>query len=100
MPLKIINPFNNQPLGLVGDSLVDDEGTCFPLIKGAFRFVGLENYTNNFGLQWHVFRKTQLDHEFGAKELKSSTAPVDYIRLNIFPDGGISRLRIWGRPSK
>jgi len=39
-------------------------------------------------------------HEFGAKELKSSTAPVDYIRLNIFPDGGISRLRIWGRPSK
>jgi len=71
MPLKIINPFNNQPLGLVGDSLVDDEGTCFPLIKGAFRFVGLENYTNNFGLQWHVFRKTQLDHEFGAKDLSS-----------------------------
>ena len=39
-------------------------------------------------------------HEFGSKELTSKAAPVDYIRLNIFPDGGISRLRIWGRPSK
>jgi allantoicase len=24
-------------------------------------------------------------------------APVSHVRLNIFPDGGISRLRVYGR---
>jgi allantoicase len=24
-------------------------------------------------------------------------APVTHVRLNIFPDGGVSRLRVWGR---
>jgi allantoicase len=23
--------------------------------------------------------------------------PVTHVRLNIFPDGGVSRLRLWGR---
>jgi allantoicase len=23
--------------------------------------------------------------------------PVDHVRLNIFPDGGVARLRVWGR---
>ncbi len=27
-----------------------------------------------------------------------STEPVSHIRFNIFPDGGVSRLRIWGKP--
>jgi allantoicase len=25
--------------------------------------------------------------------------PVTHVRLNIFPDGGVSRLRIWGKPA-
>ena len=25
-------------------------------------------------------------------------APVSHVRLNIFPDGGVARLRVWGRP--
>ena len=24
--------------------------------------------------------------------------PVTHVRLNIFPDGGVARLRVWGRP--
>jgi allantoicase len=24
--------------------------------------------------------------------------PVSHVRLNIFPDGGVSRLRLYGRP--
>ena len=56
-------------------------------------------------LVWtEALRKTKLRadtaHEFDAKEIKSGTNPVDYIRLNISPDGGVSRLRIWGRPSQ
>jgi len=36
----------------------------------------------------HVFRKELLD-----------AGEVSHLRLNIFPDGGVSRLRIWGIPS-
>jgi allantoicase len=32
------------------------------------------------------------------KELHQS-GPVSHLRLNIFPDGGVSRLRVWGVPS-
>jgi len=24
--------------------------------------------------------------------------PVTHVRLSIFPDGGVARLRLWGRP--
>jgi allantoicase len=37
----------------------------------------------------HVFRADDL-HELG---------PVSHVRLNIHPDGGISRIRLWGRPA-
>jgi len=33
----------------------------FPIIDGIPRFVSLDNYTNNFGFQWNLFKKTQLD---------------------------------------
>jgi allantoicase len=26
-------------------------------------------------------------------------APVDHVRLDVFPDGGMARLRLWGRPT-
>jgi allantoicase len=26
--------------------------------------------------------------------------PVSHVRVNMFPDGGISRVRIWGRLAK
>jgi allantoicase len=29
------------------------------------------------------------------KELKDA-GPVSHVRLNIYPDGGVSRLRLWG----
>ncbi len=35
----------------------------------------------------HVFRGEIIAHE-----------PVKYVRLNIVPDGGIARLRLWGKP--
>ncbi|XP_039874375.1 allantoicase [Simochromis diagramma] len=36
-------------------------------------------------------------HHYGKMELKLSH-PVTHVRLIIAPDGGISRLRLWGRP--
>ncbi|MCZ6772345.1 MAG: hypothetical protein O7G83_10250, partial [Proteobacteria bacterium] len=29
----------------------------------------------------------------------AALGPVSHVKLNIHPDGGISRLRIWGRPA-
>jgi len=34
---------------------------------------------------------------FFAQQL-ATTGPLSHVRLNIFPDGGISRLRLWGTP--
>ncbi|MCV2219722.1 hypothetical protein, partial [Thauera sp. Sel9] len=25
---------------------------------------------------------------------------ITHVRFNIFPDGGVSRLRLWGKPSR
>ena len=56
-------------------------------------------------LKWtEILPRTKLAadtaHAFEAGQLKTTKEPVDYIRLNIFPDGGVSRLRIWGRPAQ
>jgi allantoicase len=41
-------------------------------------------------------QKLQMDHQhFYTNELEIK-GPISHIRLNIFPDGGVSRLRIWG----
>lgn len=36
-----------------------------PIVKGIPRFVGSENYSDNFGLQWNLFKATQLDSQSG-----------------------------------
>lgn len=35
--------------------------TNYPIINSIPRFVPLNNYANNFGFQWNLFKKTQLD---------------------------------------
>jgi allantoicase len=34
------------------------------------------------------------EHRF---EVPKESPPVRFVRLNIYPDGGVSRLRLWGR---
>lgn len=43
-------------------------------------------------------RKLSADsiHEYGA-DMLGHADPVTHVRLNIYPDGGVSRLRIYGR---
>jgi SAM-dependent methyltransferase len=40
-------------------------GSSYPVIDGIPRFVPLDNYAAAFGLQWQIFRKTQLDSYTG-----------------------------------
>ena len=63
---------------------------------------GFQNNKNIFrkSKKWKMLlKKTKLQadkkHNFYNKLLKKSK--INYIRLNIFPDGGISRVRIFGR---
>lgn len=69
--MKIINPRNNLPVSFVQGKLADDEGNTFPIIDGVPRIASLENYTENFGVQWNRFDKTQLDREEEGRNLSS-----------------------------
>lgn len=40
--------------------------------------------------------KLQADHEHHFEKEVTCTEPITHVRLNIFPDGGISRMRLWG----
>ena len=71
-------------------------------IEGAF----VENATDQSIITTAMFwnelltqQKLQMDHQhFYDTSTLSDIGKINYIKLNIFPDGGISRLRIFGRP--
>ncbi len=41
-------------------------------------------------------RSCQMDNVHRFAEDIASLGPVTHVRFNIFPDGGVSRLRVWG----
>jgi allantoicase len=41
-------------------------------------------------------QKLQMDHVHPFEAELASLGPVTHVRFNIFPDGGVSRLRLWG----
>ncbi len=43
--------------------------------------------------------KLSADHEHFFEDEIVNKGPFTHVRLNIFPDGGVSRMRIWGRIS-
>ena len=67
--MEIINPQNGLPISLVQGKLTDDQGNTFLIVDGVARIAGFENYTDNFGVQWNTFDKTQLDREDEGRNL-------------------------------
>lgn len=59
------DPRHGQPLAAEGDSLVAQDGSRHPIVRGIPRFVSSENYAAAFGAQWNMFPKTQLDSHSG-----------------------------------
>lgn len=57
-------PTHNTALA-AGDSWVCTHGCAFPALDAISRFVPEDGYSSNFGLQWRVFRRTQLDGTSG-----------------------------------
>ena len=72
--------------------------TC--LIEGCDIAYKEENKFESDAIEWKTIlpqSKLNADHEhFFESEIKSKES-FSHVRLNIFPDGGVSRLRLWGR---
>ena len=67
--IQLINPKNQKVLSNNGSSLIDSEGNFYPIVKGVARIAEPDNYTENFGVQWNKFDKTQLDCESDGLDL-------------------------------
>jgi SAM-dependent methyltransferase len=63
LPLRLENRANSETSEA---HLVSADGSCFyPIRDGIPRFVPESNYSDNFGMQWNHFAKTQLDSHSG-----------------------------------
>ena len=59
--IQLINPHTRQILNERSDGLFYHDELVYPYIKGAYRIVEPDNYTDNFGFQWNKFVETQVD---------------------------------------
>ncbi|MEP6711019.1 MAG: class I SAM-dependent methyltransferase [Ferruginibacter sp.] len=65
--IKLVNPYNDQPLQNTFEALMDTDGNTFPYKNGAYRIVKDDNYSENFGYQWNKFVATQVDKSANIK---------------------------------
>lgn len=91
--------------GIIEKILVD---TChfkgnYPdncLIEGCNIAYKDESKLDSVAIQWTTIlpqSKLSADHEHFFEEEIINKGPFTHVRLNIFPDGGVSRMRLWGR---
>ena len=73
------------------------------MIEGSNIDTPEEKKVDDPGIKWTTLlpqSKLSADHEhYYEKEIVSHTV-FTYVRLTIFPDGGVSRIRLWGRIKK
>ncbi|MBL7944932.1 MAG: allantoicase [Flavobacteriales bacterium] len=85
--------------GIIKKALID---TCH--FKGnypdTFTLEGCNSATDDLSnAMWSTIierTKLQADHEHHYEQEVHCTDPVTHVRLSIFPDGGVSRMRLWG----
>lgn len=68
------DPENGGVLVAEGGEMISTSGQRYPIIAGITRFVGAENYSADFGAQWNMFPKTQLDSFSGIDVSESRLA--------------------------
>ena len=59
------DPIDGAPLMFRDGALQNAQGLRYPVVKGIPRFVSGGNYSDDFGKQWTMFAKTQLDSYSG-----------------------------------
>ncbi|WP_435608818.1 allantoicase [Pseudomonas knackmussii] len=72
-------------------------------IQGAFVKGGTDSQIATQSLYWRELlpsQKLQMHSEHTFIEQIKELGPITHVRLNIFPDGGVSRLRLFGKVAK
>jgi allantoicase len=72
-------------------------------IQAAFVEGGTDSQVQTRSLFWRELlpsQKLQMHQEHCFAEQLQALGPITHVRLNVFPDGGVSRLRIIGRPAR
>lgn len=72
-------------------------------IQAAYVTGGTDRSATTQSMFWATLlpeQKLQMDAVQLFSEQLSQLGPITHIRFNIFPDGGVSRLRLWGRVAK
>jgi allantoicase len=69
------------------------------LIEGTILDIEQESKASAGDVKWSTIlplSKLQADHEHYFENEILTREPVTHVRLSIFPDGGVSRMRLWG----
>ena len=70
-------------------------------IQGAWVKGGTDGQIETQSLFWRELlppQKTEMDREHNYQSELMSLGAITHVRLNVFPDGGVSRLRLFGKP--
>ncbi|HLF64148.1 MAG TPA: allantoicase [Saprospiraceae bacterium] len=70
------------------------------MIEGCLITTGRESYLDDPSIQWQTILpqvKLSADCEHVFEKEIVNKGPFTHVRLTIFPDGGVSRMRLWGR---
>lgn len=70
-------------------------------IQAAYVKGGTDSQIETQSLFWRDLlpeQKTEMDREHVYTTELARLGPVTHVRLNVFPDGGVSRLRLFGKP--
>jgi ubiquinone/menaquinone biosynthesis C-methylase UbiE len=70
-PVPVVDPRDGKPLCPTENGLMAEDGECYPYVRGAYRMLlpheRQGNYTENFGKQWNIFARTQIDDHSGVE---------------------------------
>jgi allantoicase len=72
-------------------------------IQGAFVKGGTDSQIETQSLFWRELlpsQKLEMHQEHSFEEQIRALGPITHIRLNVFPDGGVSRLRVLGKVAR
>lgn len=72
-------------------------------IQAAYVTGGTDSQIETQSLFWRELlpsQKLEMHREHEFTDAVRNIGPVTHVRLNIFPDGGISRLRLFGKPNR
>jgi SAM-dependent methyltransferase len=82
--IPLICQIHHLPLVEEDEFLICNQGCSFEIVNDIPRFVPVQNYASSFGLQWNIFRTTQLDSHTGLTISRDRLTRIAGGSLDIF----------------